>query len=51
MIEIDCAIKNAFFFPNFLDNLITIGITRNVVPSAPKHPNNETQSPVAPASP
>ena len=51
MIEIPCDNKNAFFFPNFLDIHATIGITKKVVPNAPKHPNRDTQIPLAPASP
>ena len=37
--------------PKFFDIQATEGITIKVVPKAPKHPNIDTQIPLAPASP
>ena len=51
IIEIPCEIRKVFFFPNFLDILVTIGITKKVVPKAPTHPKSVGQIPAAPASP
>ena len=50
-IDILCDTINAFFLPIFLDNQATMGITIKVVPKAPRHPNSDTQIPVASASP
>ena len=46
-----CEIKNVFFLPKCSDILVIVGITINVVMSAPTLPCKVGQTPASPALP